>query len=120
MQKKAMFMVIALLLGCFIIFVVIRMGSYIIYSVGLTNNPQKILSVYKLGSSLSNLSKNEKVLREFVGPLKATDIAIKGYALPKRGLDKGEKVLIIDRGEWVVYLYYDSMDILTYRSISGS
>jgi len=121
MKKKTWFAIIAFILSCIAIFVVGKIFIQIAYHYELIDDPNKILARYTIGSKLTDVkNSNVKILQEYDGPLEPSQFAITGYSLPKRGLNNGEKLLVIDQGEWIVYLYYDSKSILIYKSISGS
>jgi hypothetical protein len=112
--------IIALIVGCLIVFIIVKTASYFFYSIGLLEDPKEVLLKYKIGSKLNDLTSDERIMMKFEGPLKTIYFTVNGYSSPGRELKKGEKVLIVDKGEWIVYLYYNDNDALIYKSISGS
>lgn len=89
----------------------------------IIEDPDKILSQYKLGSDMKSLQINEK---EILFQLKTDDkiwninIIIRGYEHPDKYLEKNQELILIGKGEYILYLYFDEKGILIDKEIVGS
>jgi hypothetical protein len=89
------------------------------------NRPNEILSYYKLGTALDSMSfKQGDILYELINDrdIKSSEINIvfKGYAKPSKFIKSKHLLLIIDHGEYAVYLYFDENKKLVDKEIVGS
>lgn len=87
--------------------------------------PNKILSEYKLGTVLDSMSfKQSDILYELKNDgdieLSEINIVFKGYAKPKKFIKSKHLLLVIDHGEYAVYLYFDKNKKLVDKEIVGT
>ena len=91
----------------------------------LIEEPDKILSEYNIGEKYDelNIAKNDIILRynfdENMSEI-SIKVILKGYSKPEYFLSKSENLIVVDRGEYAVYLYFDKSGILIKKEIVGS
>jgi hypothetical protein len=91
----------------------------------INEESKKILSEYKLGIEINSIPiKKYDVLFEFEvdSNSKIEDINIikNGYAHPKKYLKKNQKLVMVFKGEYIVYLYFNEEGKLVDKEIVGS
>ncbi len=118
--KRTSFIILAILIGCVMVLALVAATRHILYSTGYLEDPQRILQEYQIGSLRDELPKEGSILKEYEGPLDAVAFIIRGYEPPRRNLKSGERLIVVDRGEWVVFVYFDSQGTVVSASISGS
>ena len=89
------------------------------------NESDRILSQYTIGSSLDSLriSEDQIIFRlENKRGWNAADmnVVLKGYGQPKKFVRNNHTLLLLGRGEYAVYLYFDIGDKLVDKEIVGT
>lgn len=91
----------------------------------MVNEPNRILSLYTIGDKFESLNINEsKIIFQFENHKEWNNsdmnIILKGYSLPKKFIKNNQKVIIVDKGEYAVYLYFNFKNVLVDKEIVGT
>jgi hypothetical protein len=89
------------------------------------SEPKSILSKYTIGSRFKAIPlKKSDILIDFAYKrgIDSSDInlILKGYAQPKKFLKSNQRLIIVDHGEYAVYLYFDDNNKLVDKEILGT
>jgi len=119
--KIVSFTIIPTILGIIlIILIIIFCGKFAEYF-GIISNPKRLLNTYVIGENRNNINISiNEIYTEIKGPKGINDISIKGYSKPNYILDNNQYLVILDKGDYMIYLYFNNKDVLIHKEALGS
>jgi len=81
----------------------------------------RLLNKYQIGEKYSKIiTEEDLIIQKLKGPLKRDNIPTLGFTKPSIDVAKDQYIVIINKGEYLLYLYFDKNNHLIYKEAGGS
>jgi hypothetical protein len=103
---------------------IVFLAIYLFHDTELIYDYDCDVSKYQIGIEKSIIFKDEEISDRIIkiinGPKNINEIIIHGYHKPRRALNYGETIVVVNRNFYLIYLYFDSKENLFHVECNGS